>query len=227
MIHAVVPVKSFRSAKTRLGGRLDEDQRACLAAASSRRVLDAVARTPAIARRIAVVEDAEGADLAARAHFEVLVRPDLWGQSAVVDAGFDLARERGATALLTVSADCPLVRPRDLEALLAVAPPALALVSDREGRGTNALLLNPARALRLHFGPDSLSRHRREAELAGVPVRVLDIPRLRLDVDTPEDLDALELSGPEGREVLIEAGQLYRDMLRDGLAIARPEGSAG
>lgn len=213
MIHAVVPIKSFRSAKTRLSPRLNEEQRACLARACARRVLAAVAATDGIGHRIAVVEDAETADLAAPAHFEVLVRPDLWGQSATVDAGFDLARERGATGLLTVSADVPLARPRDLAEL--VRETGLTMVSDREGRGTNALYLAPAREFRLHFGPDSLSKHRREADLAGLRVRVVDNERLRLDVDTPDDLDALEIGGPEGREVLIEAGAAYRDLLRE------------
>jgi 2-phospho-L-lactate guanylyltransferase len=214
MIYGVVPIKSFTSAKTRLGAKLGESQRACLAQVSTERVLRAVAACERIDHRIAVVDDVEAAALARVFGFEVLVRPDLWGQSAVVDAGFDVARAHGATSTVTVSADCPLVRPDDLEKLVEGGP-GLVMVSDREGKGTNALRIAPAVNFRLHFGPDSLSRHKREAAEAGMKVRVLDLPRLRADLDTPDDLDYLEKVGPEGRAVLIEAGQLHRDRAKE------------
>ena len=212
MIFAVVPIKSFGSAKTRLGGRLDGEQRAALARASAMLVLTAVAECAAIDRRVAVVEDEESA-LLARHHLfdEALLRPDLSSQSAAVEAGFDYARTQGASTLLTVSADVPLTRPRDLEEMLAPDGPVLVMISNLAGEGTNALRLSPAQPLRLHFGPGSLEQHRREAALLGLPVQVIDNPRLRIDVDTPDDLDALEKSGPEGRRVLINAGKLVRD----------------
>ncbi|MHB8509674.1 MAG: 2-phospho-L-lactate guanylyltransferase [Candidatus Dormibacteria bacterium] len=217
MIYAVVPIKAFRSAKTRLGAALDEPRRAHLARASAARVLRAVAGCPSIDRRIAVVEDSVAADMAARERFEVLLRPDLWGQSAAVECGFDLARERGATTLLTVSADVPLVRPVELDRLLEGSAAVLVLAPDRGGRGTNALRISPATNFRLHFGPDSLALHRREGEAAGLPVRILRDDRLRLDIDTPDDLDLLEKVGPEGRAVLADAGRWYLDDEREAV----------
>jgi 2-phospho-L-lactate guanylyltransferase len=219
MIAAVVPIKAFASAKTRLASALDEPNRACLARVSAERVLRAVETCRPIDRRIAVVEDEEAAALA-RAHwFEVLVRPDLWGQSAVVDAGFDVARAAGASTILTLSADVPLARPEDIEELLEGEGPLLVMAGDRAGTGTNALRLSPAMHFRLHFGDGSLAKHRREAELARLPVRVVGNPRLRLDVDTREDLDALEKIGPEGREVLSDAGKLRLDLAKQAAGL--------
>jgi len=211
VIFAIVPIKAFDSAKTRLRGRLEEPQRAALARASAVLVLRAVAGCATIDRRIAVVEDEETARLARNTHFDALVRPDLLSQSAAVEAGFEYARRQGAETLMTVSADVPLTRPEDLDALLKPPGPVLVMVSNLQGEGTNALRLSPAQPLRLHFGPGSLEQHQREARLLGLPVQVIDNPRLRIDVDTAEDLDALEKSGPEGRRVLIAAGQLVRD----------------
>jgi 2-phospho-L-lactate guanylyltransferase len=212
VICAVVPIKSFRSAKTRLGERLDEAQRAALSRVSATLVLRAVAGCAGIDRRIAVVEDEEAAGLARNHLFEALVRPDLYGQSAAVEAGFDYAREQGGESLVTISADVPLARARDIEALLEPQGPVLVMVSNREGEGTNALRLSPAQPMRLHFGPGSLEQHRREAHALGLPVTVLDNPRLRIDIDTADDLDVLEKTGPEGRRVLVTAGQLRRDL---------------
>ncbi|MGI8610246.1 MAG: 2-phospho-L-lactate guanylyltransferase [Candidatus Dormibacteria bacterium] len=212
MVSAVVPIKSFTSAKTRLGGKLDAAQRGALARASAIRVLTAISRSPAIDQRIAVVEDEETAYLARNHLFETLLRPDLWGQSAAVEAGFEHARRHGAETVLTVSADVPLTRVQDIDELLKARSPVLVMVSNLEGEGTNALRLSPAQPLRLHFGPGSLAQHRREAAELGIRVIVLDNPRLRIDIDTPDDLDALEKSGPEGRQVLVEAGKFRRDL---------------
>ncbi|GAC1335573.1 MAG: 2-phospho-L-lactate guanylyltransferase [Candidatus Dormibacteria bacterium] len=210
MICAVVPIKSFASAKTRLGAKLDARRRAALAQASAVLVLKAMAACAPLDRRIAVVEDDEAATLARTHLFEVLVRPELLSQSAAVEAGFALALRGGATTLLTLSADVPLARPEDIAGLLKPKAPALVMVSNLQGEGTNALCLSPAQYLRLHFGPGSLEQHRREARLLNLPVTIVDNPRLRMDIDTPDDLDALEKSGPEGRRVLVEAGKLVR-----------------
>ena len=158
-----------------------------------------------------MVEDEETAGLARNHQFETLLRPDLWGQSAAVEAGFEHARHDGAETVLTVSADVPLARAQDVDALLKAPSPVLVMVSNLEGEGTNALRLSPAQPFRLHFGPGSLDQHRREAGLLGLRVAVLDHPRLRNDIDTPDDLYALEQSGPDGRQVLVEAGRFRRD----------------
>jgi 2-phospho-L-lactate guanylyltransferase len=217
MIVAVVPIKSFTSAKSRLTGRLDAEQRAALAQVTADRVLRAFAECESIDARIAVVEDEPAARLATLHKFEVMLRPDLWGQSAVVDAGFDEGRRRGADSVITVSADVPLARKRDIEAMLKPRAPVLVMVSDREGTGTNAMRISPPVGLRLHFGPDSLRQHLREAEAMGVPVRVIDNARLRLDTDTGDDIDALDASGPDGRRVLIDAGRIRSDQVKDDM----------
>ena len=221
MISAVVPIKSFASAKTRLGGKLDTAQRASLARASATRVLTAISQCASIDQRIAVVEDDETASLARSLRFETLVRPDLGGQSAAVEAGFGQARRDGADTVLTISADVPLTRPEDVDALLRPPSPILVMVSNLAGEGTNSLRLSPAQPFRLHFGPGSLEQHRREAERLGLPVVVLEHPRLRIDIDTPEDLKALEKSGEDGRQVLVEAARYRRQLAREQEGAAR------
>jgi 2-phospho-L-lactate guanylyltransferase len=221
VISVVVPIKAFTSAKTRLSARYDADQRACLAQVSAERVLVAVADCPAIDHRIAVVDSNAAAKMALYHGFEVLQRTDIYGQNAAVGAGFHRAMQRGATNVLTVSADVPLLRPEDIVEMLKPKPPVLVMVSDREGLGTNALRLDPAIDLRLQFGPGSLALHRREAADLKLRVKVIDNPRVRIDLDVPEDIDALETSGPDGRRVLIEAGRLRADQIKDDIWMPR------
>jgi 2-phospho-L-lactate guanylyltransferase (CobY/MobA/RfbA family) len=51
------------------------------------------------------------------------------------------------------------------------------------------------------FGPDSLSRHVRLAEEAGLRFAVKEVPSLGHDVDTPDDLTALADALHEKRAV--------------------------
>ena len=65
------------------------------------------------------------------------------------------------------------------------------IVPDRHGTGTNALLLTPPDAWRPLSVPGAVSVTRRVRESEGTTPEVVDVPSLALDVDTPEDLDAL------------------------------------
>ena len=63
----------------------------------------------------------------------------------------------------------------------------MALVTDRHGRGTNALLIAPPAVITPAFGEDSRAAHRHAAEVAGARFVEVGGP-LALDVDTPADL---------------------------------------
>ena len=70
-------------------------------------------------------------------------------------------------------------------------PPAVTIVPDRHGTGTNALLLAPPDAIAPSFGPGSLARHTAAARAAGIEPRTEAVPTLVLDVDTGDDLAAM------------------------------------
>jgi 2-phospho-L-lactate guanylyltransferase len=68
----------------------------------------------------------------------------------------------------------------------------VAIVPDRHGTGTNALLLAPPDAIEPSFGPGSFDRHEAAAVAAGLEPVVVRPPTLVLDVDTGDDLGRLE-----------------------------------
>jgi 2-phospho-L-lactate guanylyltransferase len=73
-----------------------------------------------------------------------------------------------------------------------VTAPSALIVPDRHGTGTNALLLTPPDALAPSFGPGSRDRHLGQALDSHVNGEVVAVPTLALDVDTTDDLGALE-----------------------------------
>jgi len=115
------------------------------------------------------------------------------GQSAAAALGIEVAKDLGATRVLLVAGDCPALWPREVDAMLARhREPGVVVVPDRHGTGTNALLLSPPDAIAPSFGEGSRRRHLREALEAGITPAVEPLVSLGLDVDTPDDLSALE-----------------------------------
>ena len=88
-----------------------------------------------------------------------------------------------------VPGDCPLLDPAELGTALELARIGrVAVVPDRHGTGTNALIMAPPEAIGPAFGPGSRDRHIDRARRAGHEAAVEELPSLALDVDTPEDL---------------------------------------
>lgn len=122
------------------------------------------------------------------------------GMNAAVARGLAAVAAEGAVGALVLTADLPLARPADIDAIIAhpVAPgPSAVLVPSADGTGTNAMLLRPPGALRPRLGPDSLARHGAQARERGVAAHRLPLARLALDIDTPPDLAALMAGGGE------------------------------
>jgi 2-phospho-L-lactate/phosphoenolpyruvate guanylyltransferase len=191
---AILPVKRFDAAKQRLKGALPASARRTLARAMVHDVLDALDHVPGT-RRIVVVTAEEPVRALAAARGDVVVDdPVEAGQSEAAVLGIAAAQRRGAERVLLVPGDCPALWPQEVDAMLRRHGdgPGVVVVPDRHGAGTNALLLAPPDAIAPAFGEGSRRRHLREALDAGFTPAVEPLVSLGLDVDTPDDLTALE-----------------------------------
>jgi len=191
---AILPVKSFSEAKTRLVAGLEAAPRRALAEAMFSDVLTALRRTRGIDGILVVSPDFTAQRIAGGHGAEVLEDREPAGQSAAAVLGIRRARQLGAERVLLVPGDCPALDPAELDALLdrpAPAGPFAIIVPDRHGTGTNALLLSPPEALEPTFGEGSLERHLARAEQRHVRHERVPVSSLALDVDTPEDLAAM------------------------------------
>ena len=75
------------------------------------------------------------------------------------------------------------------------------IVPDRHGTGTNALLLTPPDVFEPSFGDGQPRAPRAPTRRPGATAEVVEVASLALDVDTPDDLDALRdaLAAPRRR----------------------------
>ena len=183
---AVLPVKRFDAAKQRLAAGLDGERRRTLAAAMLEDVLEAIGAARSIERTIVVSGDPLAQELAANAGAEVVPDPDDDGHVEAALAGIARAEVEGAECVVLLPGDCPLLDPRELDRLLTGVPERyVAIVPDRHGTGTNALVLALRTRSRPAFGEGSCARHVAAAREAGVPFAVEELASLALDLDTP------------------------------------------
>jgi 2-phospho-L-lactate guanylyltransferase len=158
-------------------------------------VLTAVGRVAAIDEVLVVSADPAVQRIAEGYGVRAIEDPAESGQDQAVARGAGLASDLGAAQVLCLAGDCPLVDPVELGTLLGkprTAERYAVMVADRHGTGTNGLLLSPPDVLQTRYGPDSFARHLALAQEAGVPAEVAEVPSLALDVDTPDDLAALQ-----------------------------------
>lgn len=182
---AVVPQKSFATAKTRLRGVLPEGERARVAEAMATHVIDTLV---AVLPTAVVSADRGVLDLAAsRGAWPIEESGDDGLNAAVTEAVWE-AQGLAVHTLAVVAGDLARIEIDDVYALLRLpSRPGVVVAPDRSGTGTNAIVLSPPEAIDVRFGPNSMRAHVAAAYRANLPVRVLRRPGLQLDVDTPDD----------------------------------------
>jgi len=188
-VWVIVLVKDLDLAKQRLGDVLDPKARRALALRNAERAIRAAAAGD---HRLVVGGSAEVKEIAERLGVEAVIEGRQEGQNVAAQRGIAHALKRGARAVLILSSDLPLVTPKSIREMLdaagRVAPPAVVAAPALGRGGTNALYLNPPDAISLHFGADSLTAFRREAETKGVNFAVHKSEAIALDLDEPADL---------------------------------------
>lgn len=212
---ALLPAKLLSLAKTRLASMLDDEQRMAIAAAMFDDVLTSLQGAATLDAIVVVTADAR---LAARGRQNAVLVVDEEtprGLNGAVLLGTEAALRLGATSLVVLLSDIPLVAPADVDELASRAPECGAvLVPSKEGTGTNAMLRRPPALFPPCFGGRSLHRHVAAAERHGVACEIVRNPRIAFDLDTPDDLRAFAEHETDT--------ETYRAVTRLGISVLRP-----
>jgi 2-phospho-L-lactate/phosphoenolpyruvate guanylyltransferase len=191
-IVAVVPVRSLRHGKTRLSTVLSNGAREALLRGIADRVVTAAVDSGLIETVLVISPDEETLAWAAGMGSTVVAVPQpeyRLGLNGAIDAGRAWALDRGASAVISLFADLPLIVADDICGLVARME-SVVLGPDRRGEGTNAMLLRLAGRgpeFTFAFGEGSLAKHLAEARRLGLSVGVHDAPGIAFDLDTPDD----------------------------------------
>jgi 2-phospho-L-lactate/phosphoenolpyruvate guanylyltransferase len=189
-VDLVITVKTLDRAKSRLlgaadGGLGDRVAHEALALALVRDTAAAAAATPNVRRVLVVTSDPTvSATLTADG---IATTPDLpdRGLNAAVAHGAELLLLDDPTATVgALQSDLPALRTEDLAKALAEADGHRGFCADRQGTGTTLLVAAAGGPLDPRFGPGSAGAHTG----SGAVLIGTELPSLRCDVDTAEDL---------------------------------------
>jgi 2-phospho-L-lactate guanylyltransferase len=189
-IWAVVPVKDTALAKQRLAPAVPPALRQSLMLAMLEDVLAALAEASGLAGRLVVTTDPAATRLAARYAAICMTEGAHDGHTGAVAAAAGRLAAEGATGMLTVPGDIPLVTAEEIGRLLAGhrPPPSFTIAPSHDEQGSNAVLVSRPEAVPLRFGEDSFFPHLAAAEARGIAPSVLHLPGIALDIDNPADL---------------------------------------
>ena len=187
-VFAVVPVKDLWGTKSRLKPALDGAARAGLTVYMMGRVISALREAHVEELCVVSPDRIVLGEAEKRGAFPLM--QESRGLNPALEEGRRWAMDRGASSLLVLPADLPLLEAPDVRAVLesAVEAPSAVISPDGARVGTNALLLRPPDAMPFAFGPGSYEAHLRAARERGLEILVCERPHLAFDLDTAEDL---------------------------------------
>jgi len=186
---ALVPIKPFHAAKTRLRSVLSDSERLEMSKALFQKTMLVLEQVEGIVG-IAVVS-------AERVACSAFQKPCLWIEEAGVyglNAALHLAtialQSAGAEGLLIIPADLPLLDKDSIENMIqrATIGDGMVIAPDRRRDGTNALLVKPPGLITYAFGAHSFARHVMAAQKNNIDPCIVENEILALDLDIPEDL---------------------------------------
>ena len=179
----VIPIRAPDDGKTRLAETLDAAARGNLVRAMLERVVGAASNAGNVDSVCLIGPSRHG--LSDR--LTLLDDPGT-GLNSAASSARDHAAQLGATRIIILFADLPLIAAQDVEQLAATE--AIAIAPDRHGIGTNALSLPlpGAKDFAFAFGTGSFALHQAEAKRLGLIAETIRSPGLARDVDVPDDL---------------------------------------
>lgn len=189
---AVLVIKGFVGAKSRLAPLLNATERAAFARAMFDDVF-ATVRDSDVDEIVVVSPDTEALRAARLRGAKCIPEAFPQGMNAAFQRSLDYCSGVGADILVCVPCDIPLLEERDLRYVMqrAESGPRVVLSPSTGSAGTSLLVLNPPDAIPFHFEEDSYLLHVQEAEKRKIPVVIYDKPSASVDVDEPRDLDVV------------------------------------
>lgn len=193
---AIVPVKTFDRAKQRLANVLSESERRALMLAMARDVLTCLSACRHLSGILIVSRTTEADALAQTFGTERYAEsPDCNLPQALTQATRHLIEHFGADGVMVVPADVPCIQANELDQILRDHK-QVTILPDAENIGTNGLICSPPLCIPYIFDGKSFKPHTDAAFAAGITPKVVPGSGFVLDVDLPDDLQAVYQAAP-------------------------------
>lgn len=190
-IGAIVPVKTFSRAKTRLNISSEKTEKVCRIMLES--VLEALSKSEIIEKIVIVSKDDDAFGIGKKFDALEIYDHDELGVNNAVKLADDYLLKDGFDSTIVFPQDIPLIQAEDVQALLdmKVQNRCVLVVPSRKFDGTNALFRTPVDVMETHYDEDSYKIHLTTAEKRNAKPALVLIRRIMLDVDDQSDLNLI------------------------------------
>jgi 2-phospho-L-lactate/phosphoenolpyruvate guanylyltransferase len=192
--YAIVPVKRFENAKTRLSSILDTDDRILLSSLMLEDTLRILSVTASLTQVIIVSADKRAEEIATKHGAKFLREEKEKGVNSAVALADIYCMRKTADATMVIPLDLPLLDAIDISKACELAENesrCIVICPSLRYDGTNMLLRKPPSVIATFYDTDSYNMHVKAAVKIGVPVKRFFSKTMMHDVDTPKD--ALQL----------------------------------
>ncbi len=190
-IAAIIPVKTFSLAKTRLDLSLQQKEELCKIMLEE--ILHILSISPQIDKTVIVTKEVKAMELGKKYNTIIISDNEEKSVNNAVALADKYLLENKFDASIVFPQDIPFIKTQDIDFLLNYKiPPNFAIVvPSRRFDGTNALVRMPINLMITHYDEDSYKIHMNTAKEHTRNVALVFVKRIMLDVDNMDDLKFL------------------------------------
>ena len=190
-IAAIIPVKTFSNAKTRL--QLSPDKVEALCKIMLEEILQVLSISPKIEKIIMVTKEEKAIEIGKKFNTITIIDEKEESVNQAVSLADKYLLENDFNASMVFPQDIPYIKTQDIDFMLnyQMHPNFAIIVPSRKFDGTNALVRMPIDLMKTHYDDDSYRNHMSTAKEHTLNVAMVFVKRIMLDVDDEEDLKML------------------------------------
>tara|TARA_B100001105_G_scaffold16348_1_gene11864 strand:- start:1306 stop:1938 length:633 start_codon:yes stop_codon:yes gene_type:complete len=190
-IAAIIPVKTFSNAKTRL--QLSPDKVEALCKIMLEEILQVLSISPKIEEIIMITKEEKAIEIGKKFNTITIIDEKEEGVNQAVALADKYLLENNFNASIVFPQDIPYIKTQDIDFMLnyQMHPNFAIIVPSRKFDGTNALARMPVDLMKTHYDDDSYRNHMSTAKEHTLNVAMVFVNRIMLDVDDEEDLKFL------------------------------------
>ncbi len=190
-IAAIIPVKTFSNAKTRLD--LSQHQKEDLCKVMLEEILHIISISPQIEKTIIVTKEEKAIEIGKKFNAIIIIDEKEESVNSAVALADKYLLENDFHASIVFPQDIPYIKTQDIDFMLnyKMHPNFAIIVPSRRFDGTNALVRMPIDLMKTHYDEDSYKIHMNTAKEHTLNVAMVFVKRIMWDVDNDEDLKFL------------------------------------
>jgi len=190
-IAAIIPVKTFSKAKTRLELSPHQVEELCIVMLEE--ILHTLSISPQIEKTIMVTKEEKAIKIGEKFNTITIIDEKEESVNSAVALADNYLLENNFDASIVFPQDIPFIKTQDIDFMLnyKMHPNFAIIVPSRRFDGTNALARMPVDLMKTHYDEDSYKIHMNTAKEATLNVAMVFVKRIMWDVDNAEDLKFL------------------------------------